>query len=75
MNLKSEILFKIKIADEDERLTHSVYREAYWIDKTEVTNAKSLLCIAANEWKLLAQSKYYPLSESPINRRMLSGGD
>ena len=34
-------------ADEDERPAHTVYLDAYWIDQTEMTNARYGRCVAA----------------------------
>lgn len=45
--------------DEDEEPSHTVYLEAYWIDKTEVTNAMFGMCIASKNCQPPAQSKYY----------------
>ena len=56
-------------ADTDELPLHKVYLDAYWIDKTEVTNAAYLKCMTANVCTPPARSTYYSqavYAEHPI---------
>lgn len=36
-------------ADDDEKPLHSIYLDAFWIDKTEITNSQYHLCLDAGE--------------------------
>lgn len=45
--------------DEDEKPLHRVYLDAYWIDRTEVTNTMYQGCISAGVCTSPAQSKFY----------------
>lgn len=45
--------------NEDEQPAHTVRLDAYWIDKTEVTNAMYQICIASKICSTPAQSRYY----------------
>jgi formylglycine-generating enzyme required for sulfatase activity len=45
--------------DEDELPLHTVYLDAYWIDRTEVTNSLFNLCITAGVCTPPARSSYY----------------
>lgn len=46
-------------ADEDEFPHHMVYLDAFWIDRTEVTNAMYRACIDAGVCKPPARSQFY----------------
>ena len=46
-------------ADEDEKPLHNVYLDAYWFDRTEVTNEMYNLCISAGVCMPPARTEYY----------------
>ena len=46
-------------ADEDEKPSHKVFLDSFWIDRTEVTNAMYLHCISAERCSPPARSVYY----------------
>ena len=46
-------------ADEDEKPLHNGYLDAYWIDRTEVTNRMYNLCISAGACTPPARTEYY----------------
>lgn len=46
-------------ADEDEMPLHKIYLDAFWIDRTEVTNSHYQQCISAGICTPPAQTKFY----------------
>ena len=46
-------------ADEDEQPLHRVYLDAYWFDRTEVTNQMYNLCISSGACTPPARTEYY----------------
>lgn len=50
-------------ADEDEKPQHAVYLDAYWIDRTEVTNDMYRQCVAAGGCGEPAHSPRYSMSD------------
>ena len=51
------------MAQSDEEPQHSVYLDAYWIDKTDVTNAEYALCVSAG----ICRSPSNPSSQTRTN--------
>ena len=50
-------------ADEDEKPSHEVFLDSFWMDRTEVTNAMYLRCISAGACTPPARSPYYENAE------------
>lgn len=50
-------------ADEDEKPSHEVFLDLFWIDRTEVTNSMYLRCISAGACTTPARTMYYNKSE------------
>lgn len=50
-------------ADEDEKPQHTVYLDAYWIDRTEVTNDMYRRCVSDGECSDPAHSPRYEMKE------------
>ena len=50
-------------ADEDEKPSHNVLLDSFWIDRTEVTNAMYLRCISVDACAPPARSSYYEKPE------------
>ena len=46
-------------ADEDEKPSHEVFLDSFWMDRTEVTNGKYLRCISAGACTPPARSIFY----------------
>ncbi len=51
-----------KEANGDEKPQHKVYLDAFWMDKTEVTNAMYALCVQAGACKTLIETKSFARS-------------
>jgi formylglycine-generating enzyme required for sulfatase activity len=51
-----------KEANSDEKPQHKVFLDAFWMDKTEVTNAMYALCVQAGACKTLIETKSFARS-------------
>jgi len=49
--------------DSDEKPSHKVYLDAFWIDKTEVTNAMYARCVNSGTCELPSGRYYYSISD------------
>ncbi|HET9907976.1 MAG TPA: formylglycine-generating enzyme family protein, partial [Anaerolineales bacterium] len=55
--------WKDPTADEDEKPSHNVLLDSFWMDRTEVTNAMYLRCVSAGACTPPARSSYYEKPE------------